>query len=127
MFNPAAWATNATARSALARAALHDRFTLGRYSIDYVFKGTGGSGPDGAYGENDRSVFTASPRPANGPVSPRPAPSPLDLARTSTSPFTPIDETHSLSDHVTQIRDKEHVVHPNSSAPFIPGADAVSA
>ncbi|MGB3827970.1 MAG: bifunctional dTDP-4-dehydrorhamnose 3,5-epimerase family protein/NAD(P)-dependent oxidoreductase [Ornithinimicrobium sp.] len=49
----AAWATNAGAVGALARAALQHRFTLVHYSTDYVFDGTGGSGPGGAYREND--------------------------------------------------------------------------
>ena len=49
----AAWATNATALSALARAALRHRFTLVHYSTDYVFDGTGGSGLDGGYRESD--------------------------------------------------------------------------
>ena len=49
----AAWATNVTGVAALARAALHHRFTLVHYSTDYVFDGTGGSGPDGAYREAD--------------------------------------------------------------------------
>ena len=49
----AAWATNAVAVSRLARASARDRFTLVHYSTDYVFDGTGGSGSDGAYREED--------------------------------------------------------------------------
>ena len=48
-----AWATNATAMRALALAALNHQFALVHYSTDYVFDGTGGSGPGGAYREND--------------------------------------------------------------------------
>lgn len=48
-----AWATNATAVGALARAASKSRFTLVHYSTDYVFDGTGGSGDDEAYRETD--------------------------------------------------------------------------
>ncbi|WP_434081013.1 dTDP-4-dehydrorhamnose reductase [Sanguibacter sp. Z1732] len=49
----AAWAVNATAVAALARAAQEHRFTLVHYSTDYVFDGHGGSGPGGAYLETD--------------------------------------------------------------------------
>ena len=49
----AAWAVNATGLAALAAAAARHRFTLVHYSTDYVYDGTGGSGPDGAYREAD--------------------------------------------------------------------------
>lgn len=48
-----AWAVNATAVGELARAAAMHRFALVHYSTDYVFDGTGGSGPRGAYREED--------------------------------------------------------------------------
>lgn len=50
---PAAWSVNATAVSRLAAAAREHRFTLVHYSTDYVFDGTGGSGADGGYREDD--------------------------------------------------------------------------
>ncbi|MGI8947181.1 MAG: sugar nucleotide-binding protein [Ornithinimicrobium sp.] len=48
-----AWAANAVGVAALARAAVRHPFTLVHYSSDYVFDGTGGSGPDGAWREDD--------------------------------------------------------------------------
>ena len=49
----AAWAANATGVAALVRRVAEQRATLVHYSSDYVFDGTGGSGPDGAYLEED--------------------------------------------------------------------------
>ncbi|WP_298749738.1 bifunctional dTDP-4-dehydrorhamnose 3,5-epimerase family protein/NAD(P)-dependent oxidoreductase [uncultured Serinicoccus sp.] len=48
-----AWAVNAEAVRRLARAASEERFLLVHFSTDYVFDGRGGSGPSGAYVEDD--------------------------------------------------------------------------
>jgi len=48
-----AWAVNADAVASLAEASVRHRFLLVHLSTDYVFDGGGGSGPDGAYREDD--------------------------------------------------------------------------
>lgn len=48
-----AWAVNAAGPAALARAARDQRLTLVHVSTDYVYDGTSGSGPGGAWSELD--------------------------------------------------------------------------